>query len=49
MGRETYLFLFRNYQGVPVVAQEVTNPTSTHEDARSIPGLVQLVEDLALP
>ena len=25
--------------GVPVVAQRLTNPTSIHEDAGSIPGL----------
>ena len=25
--------------GVPLVAQQVINPTSTHEDKRSIPGL----------
>ena len=36
-------------RGVPVVAQQVKNPTSTHEDAGSIPGLTQWVEDLALP
>ena len=30
--------LERLFQGVPVVAQQVTNPTSIHEDEGSIPG-----------
>ena len=30
--------------GVPVVAQQVKNLTSIHEDASSIPGLTQLVK-----
>ena len=35
--------------GVPVVAQQVKNPTSIHEDVGSVPGLTQWVKDLALP
>ena len=35
--------------GVPVVAQWVTNPTSIHEDAGSVPGLTRWVKDLVLP
>ena len=31
-------------QGVPIVAQKVTNPTSIPEDAGSIPGLAQKVK-----
>ena len=34
---------------VPIVAQQVKNPTITHEDEGSIPGLTQWAKDLALP
>ena len=34
---------------VPVVAQQVNNLTSIHEDAASIPGLTQWVKDLVVP
>ena len=36
-------------QGGPIVAEQVTNPTSLHEDVGSIPGLIQWVKDTALP
>jgi len=31
------------------MAQQVTNPTSVHEDGGSIPGLTQWVKDSVLP
>ena len=35
--------------GIPVVAQQVRNPTSIHEDLGLTPGLDQWVKDPALP
>ena len=36
-------------QGVPLVVQWITNPTSTHDNVGPISGLTQWVKDLALP
>ena len=34
---------------VSIVAQQVINPTSIHEDLGLIPGLAQWIKDVALP
>ena len=36
------------YLGVPLVAQQIMNPTGIHETVGSIPGLIQWFKDLGL-
>ena len=39
----------KSLQRVPIVAQQVTNSTSIHEDAGLIPGVTHWVKDPVLP
>ena len=43
------LFFSKDGLGVPVVAQQVTNPINIHEEAGLILGLIQQVKDPAVP
>ena len=44
-----YVYKYVDNNGVPVVAQWLTNPTRNHEVAGSVPALAQWVNDPVLP
>ena len=46
---KTLSFKKNPFLGVPVVAQQIRNPTGIHEDMGSIPDFTQWVEDPAWP
>ena len=48
-GKWEYKYYFENTEGVPIVVQQVKNPTSIHGDVGSIPGLTQWVGNPVLP
>jgi len=47
--RYQWVFKKVKFNGVPIMAQGLTNPTGNHEVEGSIPGLAQWVKDPALP